>query len=198
MSRSALYQRQWPRVIGLCAGFVFVFSMALHNWVFGKVFVLFSSNADDSNLLVMPPSAYTAALGGLLHGDLSGLGRIALQLADWLSGPAESYWTIPLNALGVAILVDVVLRGRSFAPWLRLIGAAALGQHVVAFFYNAATARYHFLTWFLTALVVMVWFHDVGMAWLTQRYPEAMNRIANHALSRQLAQALTRLQKVSA
>lgn len=195
---AALYLKQWPRVIGLCTGFVFVFSMALHNWVFGKVFVLFSSNSGDSNLLVMPPSAYAAAFGGLLHGDVSGLGRIVTQLADWLSGPAESYWTIPLNAAGVAILAYVVVRGRAFDPWLRLIGAAALGQHVVALFYNAATARYHFLTWFLTMLVTMVWFHDVGMAWLAQRYPDAMNRIANHRLSRQLAQALARLQKVSA
>jgi len=195
---AALYLRQWPRLIGLCTGFVFVFSMALHNWVFGKVFVLFSSNAGDSNLLVMPPAAYADALRGLLQGDVGGLGRIVTQLGDWLSGPAESYWTIPLNAAGVVVLVDVVLRGRTFDPWLRLIGAAALGQHVVALFYNAATARYHFLTWFLTMLVVMVWFHDVGMPWLAQRYPDAMNRIANHALSRQLASALTRLQKVSA
>lgn len=195
---AALSMRQWRRVAGLCIGFVFVFSMALHNWVFGKVFVLFSSNSGDSNLLVMPPSAWGAALRGLLHGDVSGIGRIVMQLADWLSGPAESYWTIPLNAAGVVILLYVVLRGRAFDPWLRLIGAAALGQHVVAFFYNAATARYHFLTWFLTMLVVMVWFHDVAMAWLAQRYPDAMNRIANHRLSRQLASVLTRLQKATA
>jgi len=195
---AALSMRQWRRVAGLCVGFVFVFSMALHNWVFGKVFVLFSSNSGDSNLLVMPPSAWGAALRGLLHGDVSGIGRIVMQLADWLSGPAESCWTIPLNAAGVVILLYVVLRGRAFDPWLRLIGAAALGQHVVAFFYNAATARYHFLTWFLTMLVVMVWFHDVAMAWLAQRYPDAMNRIANHRLSRQLASVLTRLQKATA
>ncbi|AXK81604.1 hypothetical protein DW352_14400 [Pseudolabrys taiwanensis] len=195
---AALSMRQWQRVAGLCVGFVFVFSMALHNWVFGKIFVLFSSNSGDSNLLVMPPSAWGAALRGLVHGDVSGIGRIVMQLADWLSGPAESYWTIPLNAAGVVILLYVVLRGRAFDPWLRLIGAAALGQHVVAFFYNAATARYHFLTWFLTMLVVMVWFHDVAMAWLAQRYPDAMNRIANHRLSRQLASVLTRLQKATA
>lgn len=195
---AALYLRQWPRLFGLCMGFVFVFSMALHNWVFGRVFVLFSSNSALSSLLVLPPSAYAAALRGLFEGDATGLGRILMQLADWLSGPAESYWTIPLNAVGVAILVYVVLRGRTFDPWLRLIGAAALGQHAVAFFYNAAIARYHFLTWFLTMLVAMVWFHDVGVVWLVQHYPDAMNRIANHRLSRQLAAALTRLQKVSA
>ena len=196
----ALYFRQWPRLLGLCIGFLPVFSMALHNWVFGRVFVLFSSNAGDANLLVMPPSAYGAALRELFSLDFAGghVGRALTQMADWLSGPAESYWTIPLNAAAVAILVAVVLRGRSFDPWLRLIGAAALAQHAVAFFYNAATARYHFLTWFLTLLVVLVWFHDVGIGLLKQRYPDASERIANHRWSRQLASALSRLQKVSA
>ena len=42
---AALYHRQWPRLAGLCIGFLPVFSMALHNWVFGHVFVLFSANA---------------------------------------------------------------------------------------------------------------------------------------------------------
>lgn len=195
---AALYQRQWLRVVGLCVGFVFVFSMALHNWVFGRVFVLFSSNSADSNLLVLPPSAYARAFSGLLHGDPGGVGRIVMQIADWLSGPAESYWTIPLNAAGVGILLYVVLRGRAFDPWLRLIGAAALGQHAVAFFYNAATARYHFLTWFLTMLVTMVWFHDVGTAWLSARFSEVASRIANRRWARQLASFLTRLDKASA
>jgi hypothetical protein len=190
--------RQWPRLAGLCIGFLPVFFMALHNWVFGHVFVLFSSNSADSNLLVMPPSAYGNALRQLLSLNVSGLARVATQLADWLSGPAESYWTIPLNAAGVAILLYVVLRGRSFDPWLRLIGASALAQHAVALFYNAATARYHFLTWFLTMLVVMVWFHDVGSGLLKQRYPDLSERIANNRWSRQLASAFARLQKASA
>jgi len=194
---AALYQKQWPRLVGLCIGFLPVFSMALHNWVFGRVFVLFSSNSGDSNLLVMPPSAYVAAVRDLFHGNAGGLVRIVTQLADWLGGSAASYWTIPLNAVGVAVLLYVVLRGRAFDPWLRLIGAAALGQHVVAFFYNAASARYHFLTWLLTLLVAVVWFHDVGISWLMQRYPDASNRIANLWLSRQLASAVSRLQKVS-
>ena len=42
---AALYHRQWPRLAGLCIGFLPVFSMALHNWVYRPVFVLFSSNA---------------------------------------------------------------------------------------------------------------------------------------------------------
>jgi hypothetical protein len=68
-----------------------------------------------------------------------------------------------LNAAGVAILN---LRRRlwpAIRPWLRLIGASALAQHVVTLFYAAATARYHFLTWFLTMLVAMVWCQQVGI-----------------------------------
>lgn len=194
---AALAQRQGPRVAGLCIGTLPVFWMALHNWVFGHRLVLFSSNAADANLLVMPPSAYLAALRQLFAFDVSGLAAILRQLADWLSGPAESYWTIPLNGAGVAILVYVVLRGRPIDPWLRLIGASALAQHAVAFFYNAAVGRYHFLTWFLTMLVVMVWLHDVGLGWLKRRYPLLCERVLSLPSTRWLASALVRLQKVA-
>ena len=174
--------------------------MALHNWVFGHVFVLFSSNAQGSDLLVMPPSAYVGVMHDLVALDLNGeyLKRFFLQIAHWLSGPAESYATIPLNAAGVAILIYVVVRGRQFDPWLRLIGASAIAQHAVAFFYTAATARYHFLTWFLTMLVVMVWLQHVGIDWLKQGYPLLSERFAKHPWSRWLASGLDRLQNVSA
>lgn len=197
---SALFYKQWPRLAGLCLGFSPVFSMALHNWIFGHALVLFSANSADSNLLVMPPSAYIAASRELLSLDLGGshLADLFTQLANWLSGPAESYWTIPLNAAGVVILGYVVLRGRQFDPWLRLIGASALAQHAVALFYNAATARYHFLTWFLTMLVDTVWLHEIAIDWLERRYPVLAERIANHRWSRQFAFVLSRLQKASA
>jgi hypothetical protein len=191
----ALYRREWARVVSLFFGFLPVFSMALHNWVFGHVFVLFSSNSQDANLLVMPPSAYLAAARELLNLDFSGAGRVIIQLANWLSGPAVSYWTIPLNAAGVAILIYVVARGRQFDPWLRLLGAAALAQHAVAFFYRTDYNRYHFLSWFLTMVVVMVWLHDIGLVWLQRRYPALSGRIANHPMTQRLASGLTCLQK---
>lgn len=194
---AALVRRQWLRVTGLCIGTLPVFSMALHNWVYGHVFVLFSDNANHPWVLVMPPSAYFTALRQLFAFEFSGLARIVMQLADWLSGPAESYWTIPLNAAGVVILIWVVLRGRQFDPWLRLIGASALVQHAVAFFYNAATARYHFLTWFLTMLVVMVWLHEVGVGWLQRRYPLLCEHFTSLPTTRWLASGLARLQKVA-
>jgi hypothetical protein len=196
---AALYWRQWTKLAALCFGFFPMFSvMAVHNWIYGHVFVLLSANARDASLLVMPPSAYLAAVRELLTLDFSGVARVFMQLANWLSGPAESYWTIPLNAGGVAILIYVVVRGRQFDPWLRLIGAAALAQHAVAFFYNAAVARYHFLSWFLTMLVTMVFMHEVGVAWLRRRYPALSDRIAAHPVSQWLASGLSRLQKSAA
>lgn len=195
---AALSRRQWARLAALCIGFLPVFSMALHNWVYGRVFVLFSANAQDSNLLVMPLSAYVTAMRELLHGDVGGAGRVLTQLANWLSGPAESYWTIPLNAAGVGILIYVVARGRRFDPWLRLIGAAALAQHTVAFFYSASVGRYHYLSWILTMLVAMPFLHEVAIEWLIRRFPEAAARVASYPLSRRLASSLTRLQKSAA
>lgn len=196
---ATLWQKQWLRLAGLCIGFLPVFSMALHNWVFGHVFVLFSSNSGDANLLVMPPAAYVAALHELVTLNFSGgnLARALLQIPNWLSGPAESFFTMPLNAAGVAILISVVVRGRGFDPWLRLVGAAALAQHAVALFY-ATTARYHYLTWFLTLLIVAVFVHDIGVDWLRRRYPTMVERIVLHPWSQRLASALSRLQKVSA
>jgi len=196
---AALYSRQWVRLFGLCIGFLPVFSMALHNWVYGHVFVLFSANAEHSAVLVMPPSAYAAATRELATLDLHGghLRQLFLQIAQWLSGPAESYFTIPFNAAGVAILMYVVVFGRRFEPWLRLIGAAALAQHAVALFY-IAVARYHFLAWFLTMLVVAVWFHRVGIDWFRLRFPALAQQFAVHPWSRRLASGLARLQEVSA
>lgn len=197
---AALYLWQWPRFIGMSIGIVPVFLMTLHNWVFGHVFVLFSANVQHSDVLVMPPSAYAGAAREILSLDVHGafLGRLVRQIANWLSGPAESFATIPLNAAGVAVLIYVVFRGRQFDPWLRLVGASALAQHAVALFYTAAIARYHFLAWFLTMLVVMVWLQQLGVVWMQRRYPALSEQFIANPLCRRLASWLARLQKVSA
>jgi hypothetical protein len=194
----SLVVQQWRRTAGLCIGFAPVLGMALHNWVYGHVFVPLSSNAAHPFVLVMPPSAYAAALREVFTLDFhSGqLLRAFMQIADWLSGPARSYATVPLNAAGVAILVYVVARGRAFDPWLRLIGAAALAQHAVALFY-IATPRYHFLAWFLTMLVTVAWLNNVGIGWLQRNYPNFCRRIAADPLSVRLATGLALAEKVS-
>jgi hypothetical protein len=131
--------------------------MALHNWAYGHVFVVFSANAGNADLLVMPPGVYAAAARELATFHFAGahVSRTVAQLVDWISGPAQAHANILLNLAGVGILVSVLADSR-FDPWLRLIAAAALAQHAVALFYNVTIARYHYLAWFLTALVALV------------------------------------------
>lgn len=168
----ALYRRQWPRLVGLCVGFAPVFLITLHNWVYGGVFVLFSANAAHPLVLTMPPSAYVAALGELLHGAIgSETMRGVWQILGWLRGPSESYWAVPVSLAGVLVALHVVLRGRGYDFWLRLIAGTALAQHVVGLFY-VSTARYHFLAWFLTLVVVAVWWQREAAPWLMRRYPQ--------------------------
>ena len=82
------------------------------------------------SLLVMPPSAWLAALAELARLDFAGahLHRALAQIGAWLSGPGEQLAFVPFNAAAVAIVVYVTLRGRDFDPWLRLIGAARAGR----------------------------------------------------------------------
>lgn len=197
---AAIYRQQFLRLASLCIGFLPVFLPALHNWVYGKVFVLFSGNVEHPAVLTMRPFDYLRAARELMSLDFSDqyLGRSVLQIAHWLSGPAESYATIPLNGIGVGILIYVVVRGAGFDPWLRLVGASALAQHVVALFYTGAIARYHFLTWLLTMLVVMVWVQRTGIDLAKRHFPVLCGRLAVHPWSRRLASGLNRLQKVSA
>jgi hypothetical protein len=206
---AALYRRDWIRLAGFCIGFLPVFSMALHNWVYGGVFVLFSTNSTHPDVLVMPPSAYLAAGQELLRLDFLGIHvtRWAGNIVSWLTGPSTLPWRpyaplvcalILLHAASLVILARVTIWGRTFDPWLRLIGASALAQHALVLFYTAAVARYHFLTWFLTMLVVMAWFHREGIEYMKRRYPALSRRFATHPLSLRLASWLARLQKVSA
>jgi hypothetical protein len=185
---AATYWRQWWRLAGLCIGILPVFLITLHNWVFGHVFVLFSTNATHPLVLNMPPAAWAGAFKELVtidfaHGQAQ---RALMKVLEWLSsGPTQSLWTAPLNAAGVIILLYVVAVGRRFDPWLRLIGAAAIAQHMVAFFY-VPTARYHFLTWFLTMLVVMVFVQKLAVDWLRQKFPNLRPRLADFFPDRRL------------
>ena len=109
--------------------------MALHNWVFGGVFVLFSTNATITEALPMPPSAYVAALGELLRFDFAGehVRRGLLQIGALARGPvANSFVMVPLHALAIVVLLRVGLASRRYDPWLRLTAWATLAQHPVA------------------------------------------------------------------
>ena len=191
---AALWQGRIVRVAGLCIGFLPVLGMALHNWVFGGVFVLFSSNATIAEALPMPPSAYVAAAGELLRLDLAGehVRRGILQWARWLAGPSESFLMVPFNAVAIVVLIRVATRGRIFDPWLRLIAAAALAQHTVAWFYLSSD-RYYYLVWFLTLLVCVVWIRDEGFDLLQRRLPRAVRWFDHHPARARLERLLDRL-----
>ena len=194
---AALWQSQYHRLAGMCLGFLPVLSMALHNWYFGSVFVLFSSNATIAEALPMPPSAYITALGELFRLDFSGgyLARGALQLLRWLAGPSELFVMVPVHALAIMIALRVALWGRAYDPWLRLTAWAALAGHPVAFFY-LSYPRYYFVTWFLTLVVCAVWLRVEGLDLLRRWFPGPFGWLAAHPVTRALARGLDRCMRV--
>jgi hypothetical protein len=193
---AALYQRQFRRLAGLCIGFAPVLGMALHNWIYGGVFVLFTSTAAHPGALVMPPAAYLAALMELVHFDVASehVMRALRQIAGWLAGPSESAVLVPLHAAALIVLVRVAL-WRKADPWLRLTACATLVQHCVGLFY-ATAGRYYYLTWLLTLLIVAAWVHGEGVDILRRSFPHFTARVAKHPATLALARGLDRMQRL--
>jgi hypothetical protein len=196
---AALHGRQWRRLAGMCIGFLPAFGMALHNYVFGGVFVLFSSNTTTSAHTPMPPWDYIGAAKELLALDFHGahIDQAVVQIVHWLSGPSELAATIPLNLAAVAVVVYVLAAKGRFDPWLRLIALAALAQHLPALFY-APSPRYYFLAWLLTALVCLVWAREIGLPLLLRRYPHLAQPATGRPFAGPLATGLSWLQKITA
>jgi hypothetical protein len=189
----AAWQRHFARALAILLGFATLAVSPLHNWVFGHSTVLFSDNVSQPQTLVMPPSEYLKAALDLLHLDFAS-GRVMRaigKLAWWLSGPSELYAMIPLHAAAVATLVRVGFFGSRFDPWLRLLALATLLEHGTGICY-ANWARYHLVTWLLTALVSIVWLRVEGLPWLDRRWPALRERFAAHAAVRRSAAALAR------
>jgi hypothetical protein len=163
----AVAAKQWGRAAALCIGFTPVLLMPLHNWVFGHQFVLLSSNACLPGTCVMPLSGYLAALGELVRFNVSGpnLHEAIAQIGAWLSGPSALAVFIPLHLVAVLIVLHITLRGRSYDPWLRAIGAALIAEYGAALIY-VATARYFFSMWFFTAVLVAVFLERHLPEWM--------------------------------
>jgi len=190
---AALAQRQFRRVAGLVVGFAAVLGMALHNWVYGGVLVLFTTTAELPRLLLMPPSAYLAAFAELAHLNFAGeyVARAQHQIAGWLAGPSEAIAMAPFNAAAILVLLRVAL-WRAVDPWLRLTAFATLAQHCVALFYPG-DGRYHYLTWLLTLLVVAAWVHGEGLPIVRRWFPRFTQRVAKHPAGLALARGLDRM-----
>ena len=190
---AALCQQKFARLSGLCVGFLPVLAAAVHNWLYGGVLVLFTTTAAHPGALVMPPSAYSAALTELIHFNFGGehVGRAVRQLGAWLAGPSESYVMAPVNTAAIVLVIRMAL-WREVDPWLRLTALAALIQQGVGLFY-APAARYYYLTWLLTLLVSTVWMQREGVVLFKRRFPNLAAQFAKHparvALARLLRQA---------
>jgi hypothetical protein len=193
---AALAQGEFRRVAGLVVGFAAVLGMALHNFIYGGVLVLFTTTAELPRLLLMPPSAYLAALAELAHLNFAGehVARALRQIGGWLAGPSEAIAMAPLNAAAILVLVRVAL-WRGAEPWLRLTAVATLAQHGVALFYPG-DGRYHYLTWLLTLLVVAAWVHGEGLVMLRRWFPRFTQRVAKHPASLALARGLARMSEM--
>jgi hypothetical protein len=187
---AALWQRQWCRLAGLCAGFAPAAVMPLHNWYYGGVFVLFSANAEGNNLH-MRPADYGAAIAELMHLDFAGpkLHAALVQLVDFpveflgqwqLAGPIGYGLSAAVHIAAVVVAARVCL-DRRFDPWLRLTAGATLAQHSVALFYGGAL-RYFFLSWLLTMLVAAAWCAQAGLRFVRARAPRPSKRFADAPL----------------
>jgi hypothetical protein len=193
---AALWQSQYRRVAGLCIGFLPVLGMALHNWVYGGVFVLLTSTTEHYTTLVTPPSVYLAAFAEIMRLDFSGehVARAIRQIGGWLAGPSESVLLAPLHAAAIAVLVRVATRS-GIDPWLRLTASATLMQQCVGIFY-ATGGRYYYLTWLLTLLVVLVWLHAEGIEMFRRRFPGLAERATKHPARAALVGGLARLSRM--
>jgi hypothetical protein len=198
---AALSQRQWGRLGGLCIGFLPILVMPLHNCYFGGVLVLFSANIVNTNLLHVTLTDYVASLSELLHFNFLGphLHAVYRQLHDLpigflaqpqFGGKIGYAVSVPVHLAAIAIVVYVACFGRRFDPWLRLTAGATVAQLCVALFYGGA-ARYFFLTWFLTMLVVAVWFEREGIGRIRRLAPNASTRVSNSRLKAKLSAALS-------
>jgi hypothetical protein len=181
----------------MCIGFLPVFGMALHNWYYGGVFVLFSSHTVIAAAMPMPPSTYVSALGELLRLNLTdgNLVRGIFQIGRMLIGPSESIAMIPLHAAAFVIVIRVML-SRRYDGWLRLIAAAALGINVPALFFIYSD-RYQIVAWPLTLLVSCVWARDEGLPWLARRYPGFIERLQRQRAVVWLADRLDRFARAA-
>src|SRR5262249_12482606 len=160
------------------------------NLVYGGALVLFTTTAELPRLLLMPPSAYLAALAELAHSNFAGehVTRAMRQIGGWVAGPPAAGGVGAPHAAGRVGVVRVAL-WRGADPGLRLPAFATLVQHGVALFYPA-DGRYYYLTWLLTLLVVAAWVHGEGLATLRRWFPRFTQRVAKHPASLALARGL--------
>jgi hypothetical protein len=170
--------------------------MALHNGVFGGVFVPFGSNVALPEVLIVTPRTYLAAALDVLRLDFGSepLAQIVRHLTFWIGGARPKWSAAILHIAEILILIHVVILGHRQSIWLRIIALAALAGHSVAMFY-AHTPRYHFLTWILTVVVATVWLRNEALPWLRWMLPSWAVRWDAQPLRQSIARRWTRIEQ---
>ncbi len=195
----ALLARQGRRIAGLVVGFLPVLLMPLHNWVFGHVFVLFTSAPKDTRLYVLPPAKALAALGELVRLDVAGDNAKILwaQIARFLEGPSESWLLIPVHLAAFVLLVWIVGFGRRFDPWLRVIAFALIVQALINLPFLVRT-RYFFMYWLFALVIVLQWIRLVGIDLVRQWSPRVVRSLLDHPFNRRIADGVLWLERIAA
>jgi len=188
-----LMERAWARIGVLAAGFATLILSPLHNYAFGKAFVLFSDIVNQPTTLLMPPLDYAKALLELVRLDFAGdhVKAAIVQLGRWLSGPQELLVMVPVHAFAVAVLVRVGFFGARFEPWLRVVALATLLQHGIGASY-VNFARYNLGTWLLNLMVVAVWLDREGLGLLCRGVPGIYRAWQRHAAVQKLVRLVDR------
>ncbi len=145
-----VYRHRPGALVPLAAGFAPVLLLPLHNWVYGGVFVPFTTAADISANLVASPADYRHAVLPLLTFDWQDpvLIRVGHKIAAWVA-PYEVWRQAAVIATIWAVF------GRSIPLPLRTLAGVVLAQHAVLLFYNSG-GRYGHLVWSLSFLILIV------------------------------------------
>jgi hypothetical protein len=146
-----LLRRRLPlaRLVVVAAGFVFMATAALHNWVFSGELVPFTDTVQEN--LSAHPSDWVAALGGSDAARATIVQQLRLWLGDLVTEEGTRAEFIWLRLIALALLPALALFKRLRTPanvtLLAIIVAAQLPLH---FFLN--TGRYGLIAWPCTLL----------------------------------------------
>ena len=172
-----LVERRLASLAALAIGFCPILLIPIHNWYFGRQFVLLTSAAFIPQNLATAPSTYLAALTEALQQDWAGenLVRVYKQLRTWIN--LSDLYRVPI------LLVCVwVLGSRLFKVHIKALALLAVSLQLPLLFYRPE-GRYSLLAWLLTFLVFLVAMRERIVPYLARMFPKAADRMAGFPVS---------------
>tara|TARA_A100000171_G_C2133415_1_gene148276 strand:+ start:973 stop:2982 length:2010 start_codon:yes stop_codon:yes gene_type:complete len=144
-------------------GYVFLLVMPLHNYIFGKEFVLTTSAATHPVNLHVTFTDYIVFLKEILRINFQNevVLKVFKHLDEW-NGPSDFYRLLPL----FYVFVHTFQKKTPLA--IRALSMAALSSHILLLFY-IAVGRYAYLAWTLT---LIVFFYELE----TRLYPDTIQK----------------------